>query len=133
MEKLEGTVASGTGEGAFFLGLEWVRAQIQSACGFEPFPGTLNVVLTTPASVLHWSEIRKGPGRPLAPPASDFCGGRCFPVLVAGELPGAVLVPDVTRYGEELLEVIAPVHLRSRLSLRDGDPINLTLLPAEND
>ena len=133
MEKLQGTVTSGTGEGALFLGLDWVRAEIRSACGFDPFPGTLNVVLTSPATVLRWSEIRKGRGRPLTPPAPDFCGGRCFPILVAGEVLGAVVVPDVTRYGEELLEVIAPVHLRSRLGLRDGDPIHLTLLTGEKD
>ncbi len=130
-EGLDGEVRSGTGEGSFFLGLGWVRAEIQATCAFDPFPGTLNVALTKPESLVRWREVRKGPGRPLTPPFPESCGARCFPVLVAGAVRGAVVVPDVTRYGEELLEVVAPVHLRDHLGLRDGDRVHLTLLSEE--
>jgi CTP-dependent riboflavin kinase len=42
---------------------------------------------------------------------------------VAPDVDAAVIVPDVTRYGEDLLELIAAVHLRSLLGLRDGDRV----------
>jgi riboflavin kinase len=130
--RLDGDVRSGTGEGAAFVALGWVRAAVRATCGFDPFPGTLNVALTNPDSLARWRRILKESGLPLTAPAPDACGGRCFPVLVAGEVPGAVVVPDVTRYGEDLLEVIAPVHLRSRLGLQDGDRIQLSpLIPGK--
>ena len=131
--RLDWDVRSGTGEGAAFLALGWVRAAVRAQCGFDPFPGTLNVALTSSDSLARWRRILKESGVPLTAPSPGACGGRCFPVSVAGKVRGAVVVPDVTRYGEELLEVIAPVHLRSHLGLRDGDRVQLTLLSIEGE
>src|SRR3990172_8998141 len=41
--KFEGRVASGIGQGAQFLALDWVQSQLQQLLGFTPFPGTLNL------------------------------------------------------------------------------------------
>ncbi|HWP34546.1 MAG TPA: DUF120 domain-containing protein [Thermodesulfobacteriota bacterium] len=128
--ELDGEVRSGVGEGAGFLRLDWVRRQIREVAGFDPFPGTLNLRLVTPEGLARWRAVRARPGRRLEPPPPGTCGGWLFPVLVAGTVRGAVVVPDVTRYGEDLLEVVAPVHLRSRLGLEDGDRVRLTLLDA---
>jgi CTP-dependent riboflavin kinase len=49
------------------------------------------------------------------------------PILLGDGIRAAIVVPDVTRYGEELLEVIAPVHLRTRLGLGDADVLSLTI------
>ena len=130
---LEGTIRSGSGEGAFFLGLGWVRDGIREECGFDPYPGTLNVELTNPDLLGHWRDIRKLAGRPLVPARPGECGGTVIPVLVEGAVRGAVIVPDVTRYGEETLEVIAPICLRSAFGLKDGDRVRLAALIEEND
>jgi CTP-dependent riboflavin kinase len=63
----------------------------------------------------------------VAPPWSQDCGGRLVPVLLDEGIRGAVVIPDVTRYGDDLLEVIASVHLRTGLDLRDGDMLSLTI------
>lgn len=124
----EGTVVSGTGEGAYFVGLGWVRREIQRVVGFDPYPGTLNLRLLSPDALRRWGGIRREAGAPLTPPEPGACGGQLFPVLAGGLIPAAVVVPDVTRYGEELLEIVAPVHLRTRLDLKDGDLLRLTML-----
>ena len=43
--KLEGTVVSGMGEGAYYMALDGYTAQFHSKIGYVPFPGTLNIRL----------------------------------------------------------------------------------------
>jgi riboflavin kinase len=126
VEPFEGAVLSGVGEGAYFLGLGWVQDAIRRIAGFEPFPGTLNVRLLDTAALVRWRELRKS-GAALTPSDPDACGARLLPALVAGRIPAAVVIPDVTRYEDAVLEVIAPVHLRTVLGLRDGDRVGLSV------
>ena len=116
---------SGVGEGAIFVGLEWFRAAVQRAVGFDPYPGTLNVRLADADGVESWRRIREGSGLAVTPPAPDACGGRLIPIRVGRDVAAAVVVPDLTRYGDDVLEIVAATHLRSRLGLRDGDEILL--------
>jgi riboflavin kinase len=125
LEQFEGAILSGVQEGAYFLGLAWVRDEVRRLAGFEPYPGTLNVRLLDAAAVLRWRRIRKEAGLSLTPPDPQACGGRLLPALVEGKVRAAVVVPDVTWYGDEVLEVIAPVRLRAHLGLEDGDRVRL--------
>lgn len=126
MTSLQGMVVSGVGQGARFMALEWVRRAVRDAVGFDPYPGTLNVRLADSETVGRWRGIRDRAPLILSPPAADVCGGRLVPIVVASDVPAAVVVPDITRYGEDVLEVVAAVHLRNRLGLRDGDRVTLT-------
>jgi riboflavin kinase, archaea type len=121
---LDGVVTSGLGQGAHFMSLPWVRGAVRQLVGFTPYPGTLNVRLDAGA-VLVWRRLQEHHGIVLAPPPSEPCGARLFPVVVTPDVEAAVIVPDVTRYGEDLLELIAPVHLRSRLGLHDESRVTL--------
>ncbi len=126
-EQFDGAVVSGVSEGAYFVRLDWVRSAIRRLAGFDPYPGTLNLRLLNADSLPRWRKIRKDAGVSLASPEPESCGGRLVPALVEDRIQAAVVVPDVTRYGEELLEIIAPVHLRTRLGLQDGDLVRLTI------
>ena len=42
---LEGTLISGMGEGAYYMGLKGYSKQFKSKIGYVPFPGTFNVRL----------------------------------------------------------------------------------------
>ena len=124
MTSLDGVVTSGLGQGAYFMSLPWVRDAVRRLIGFTPYPGTLNVRLDADM-VGVWRRIREAYSIALAPPPTEPCGARLFPVVVAPDLEAAVIVPDVTRYGEDLLEVIAAVHVRSRLGLHDDSRVTL--------
>ena len=124
---LAGVVTSGLGQGASFMSLPWVQDAVRRLIGFTPYPGTLNVRLDADMIGI-WRRTRDGHSIVLAPPPSEPCGARLFPVVVASDVEAAVIVPDVTRYGEDLLELIAAVHLRSRLGLHDHSPVTLRLL-----
>ena len=124
---LTGRVTSGLGQGAYFMGLPWVQDAVNRLLGFTPYPGTLNVRLDAD-TVSIWRRIRDGQAIVLAPPPPEPCGARLVPLVVAPDVDAAAIVPDVTRYGEDLLELIAAVHLRSRLGLRDGDRVTFRVV-----
>jgi riboflavin kinase len=124
VKALRGTVVSGAGEGAIFVALGWFRAAVHAAAGFDPYAGTLNVRLVDAEALATWRALRDGAAVAVAPPEPGGCGGRLVPVRI-GEVAAAVVVPDVTRYGDDTLEVVAATHLRARLGLRDGDLVVL--------
>jgi CTP-dependent riboflavin kinase len=121
---LRGVVEAGTGEAASFMSLDWVRREISRLAGFDPYPGTLNVRLLDD-HVERWRAIRTQDGLRVTPPDPAQCGARLVPVVVSGDIRAGVIVPDVTRYGAHVLEIVAPVHLRSRCWLRNGDVLAL--------
>ena len=125
---LRGAVTSGLGQGAYFMGLPWVRDAVRQFVGFTPYPGTLNIRLDGDA-VGQWRRIAEGRAVVLAPPPPETCGARLFPSVVGPDIEAAIIVPDVTRYGDDLLELVAAIHLRSRLGLRDDDMVTLQLRP----
>ena len=125
MISLHAVVTSGLGQGTYFVGLEWVRAAIQELIGFDPYPGTLNLRLVDVTMLRAWREVRETPALLLTPPPPERCGARLIPVVVAPGIPAAVVVPDVTRYGDDVLELGAAIHVRSRLGLRDDDRVTV--------
>ncbi len=125
----EGVVFSGMSQGSYYVSQPFYREQLREKLGFDPFLGTLNLRLgegyLEQRRVLEgWPAIRIEGFR-----SEDraFGGGRCYPLLVNDEVEGALVVADRTAYDLSVMEVIAPVNLRERLGLEDGDTVRLTL------
>jgi CTP-dependent riboflavin kinase len=57
-------------------------------------------------------------------PQVGYYPGMLFKAEI-GSLECAVVVPLVPNYPKNLLEVIAPIYLRSSLSLIDGDDVTV--------
>ncbi|MBP1448508.1 MAG: CTP-dependent riboflavin kinase [Thermoproteus sp.] len=124
--RLEGYVARGLGEGAFYVSLEGYKRQIEEKLGFAPYPGTLNIVLA-PDSLPYRRYLDSLPGILL----EGFSNGlrtygrvKAFRCRIGG-IEGAVLVIERTHHGPEVVEVVAPIKLRDALSLKDGDPVSV--------
>ncbi len=129
--EFQGVVRAGRREAAGFVALPAVAARLLSWAGSTPFPGTLNVRLTSPEARARWRELRAGhEGWTLPPPDPEQCAATCFPVLVEGRVPGTVVVPQVPGYPEDLVEVVAAVNLRERLGLDEGGPCAMRLVDA---
>jgi riboflavin kinase, archaea type len=127
----EGTVFTGLGEGAYYISLSGYRKQFESKLGFDPFPGTLNVRLTTPIDrkVRRDLAIEKGihidgfkDGK------RTYGGAECFQSLINGKMRCAVLVIERTIYDDSVLEIIAPVNLRKALRLGEGSKVKVNVL-----
>ncbi len=125
MLRLSGEVATGRGEASGFTRIDWVRTQCVERLGIDPFPGTLNLLVTDELDRQTWVAVANGPGIRLDPPDGASCGARCYPVTILGRLPGAAVRPDVDDYPVAQVEVIAAVSIRDVLSLGDGHRVDL--------
>ncbi|MEL9990356.1 MAG: DUF120 domain-containing protein [Thermoproteus sp.] len=124
--RLEGYVARGLGEGAFYVSLEGYKKQIEEKLGFTPYPGTLNVVLT-PDSLIYRRYLEALPGivlKGFSDGLRTYGSVKAFRCKVRG-VDCALLVIERTHHGPEVVELIAPVRLRDVLKLNDGDPIDV--------
>lgn len=122
---IKGKVFSGIGEGAKFTDFPWVKKQIEEKLGFSPYPGTLNIKLYE--DKVNVKTFLKNAKPIEISPVSGYCRGTCFKAYLMGGLECAIILPDVKDYPEGLLEIIAPVNLREKLRLKDGDVVEVRI------
>ncbi len=124
---LEGEACTGLGEGTTFTQLEWVRREFLAKLGFEPFPGTFNLRM----SGSDWDEARRVMAREAGiaiTPEPGFCSAKCFHVIVAGRITGAVVFPEIAGYPPDKFEVISAVPVRQALGVGDGDKVTISVV-----
>jgi riboflavin kinase len=124
--QVKGKVFSGSGEGAKFIQLPWVRTQIAEKLGFIPYPGTLNIKTTEGSRELK--KLLKKEKTIEISPIEGFCRGRCFKAILMNNLKCAIIVPEIPNYTENIIEVIARVNLREKFKLKDGDVIEVKIV-----
>jgi len=124
MLRVKGKIFSGSGEGAKFTEIPWVRKQIAEKLGFIPYPGTLNIKLTE--GIVKFKLLKRAKAIEILP-AEGFCRGRCFNAYFMYTLKCAIVIPEVDNYPEDILEVIAPINLREKFKLKDGDMVNVQI------
>ncbi|MDG6225320.1 MAG: DUF120 domain-containing protein [Candidatus Thermoplasmatota archaeon] len=113
MIKIKGQVASGLGEGAYYLSQKGYIDQIKEKLGFDPYPGTFNVLLSQQDSPVI-ELLRRGAGIDIGSFTNGdrtFGGCICYKCLIEGH-PGAVMIPARTIH-KNTLEIISDVRLRS--------------------
>ncbi|MDO9538175.1 MAG: DUF120 domain-containing protein [Thermoplasmata archaeon] len=124
---LNGVVASGLGEGQYYLNKPGYRNQISEKLGFIPFDGTLNLKVTesemSKLSMLQPSqriqiESFKADGR-------TFGEAECIPVKI-NEIICAIILPKRSHHSE-VLEIISASQLRQTLELKDGDVVSVVV------
>jgi len=126
--KIRGKLFTGFGEGAYYITRNGYWKQFTTKLGFKPYPGTLNLKLLTPSDLAARKELENLPGILI----EGFSDGqrtygmlKCFPTIVNNKIKGAVLLIQRTHYNSSVLEVIAPINLREKLGIKDGDMVNL--------
>jgi len=128
---LEGTVFTGLGEGAYYITKEPYRRQFIEKIGFDPYPGTLNLKLTTEYDVKTRNELEAYPGIEIEGFRDEdrsFGPVKCYPVIVGNKVKGALILALRSHYDASVLEIIAPVPLRKRLGLKDGHKVRVEVL-----
>ncbi|MEM1994150.1 MAG: DUF120 domain-containing protein [Nitrososphaerales archaeon] len=133
---LKGRVFTGIGEGAYYVSLKGYRKQFLAKLGFDPYPGTLNIRLSTTLDrrlrreLEHYRGIRI---HEFEDGQRTFGGARCFRAVLNDMVEGAVLAIDRTHYDDTVVEFIAPVNVRERLGLKDGAEVSLNIRLTEDD
>lgn len=122
---IQGVVAEGIGESGHFTRIFWVKEQFVSRLGIDPYPGTFNVEVRDSLNLERLRGIRLLKGIEIVPAEPGFCPAKGFPVLINGEVKGALIIPQVPQYPEEKMEIIAVQNIRNALFLKNGDPVTL--------
>lgn len=128
---LEGVVFTGLGEGAYYTSKEEYRRQFIEKLGFDPYPGTLNLKLTTDYDVKTRSELEAYPAVEIEGFKSEdrsFGVVKCYPAIVGNKAKGAIISALRTHYDASVLEIIAPEPLRKSLKLKDGHKVKVEVL-----
>jgi riboflavin kinase len=128
---LEGTVFTGLGEGAYYISLEPYRKQFMEKLGFDPYPGTLNLKLTTEYDVKARSELEAYPAVEVEGFKNEnrtFGNVKCYPVILENKVKGALISALRSHYDASVIEIIAPVFLRRHLKLKDGHKVKVEVL-----
>lgn len=126
--KTNGTVTSGQAIANQYTQIPWAKRQIEEKLGFTPYPGTLNLNLSDKEAKKVKDILKDSRGIGITP-AEGFLPAQCFTAIVMDRVEGAIVLPQKTDYPPSLLEIAAPVYLRRELSLKDGDQIEITILP----
>ena len=120
--ELFGKVVSGLGRGAEFTELHWAKKQFIEKLGIDPHPGTLNIQLNADCIDMGWRDL---PSYTILADSDKSCDASCYPIFIANQYTGAIVVPLVDGYPANQLEIIAPVPLRQKLSLHDDDLLEI--------
>jgi riboflavin kinase len=122
----EGIVTSGLGKGAVFISIDYYKQEIKNKLGFDAYPGTLNLTLdeeqtnllkkTRPIRIESYKKDNR-----------SFGGINCYKAKIKNII-GYIIVPDLTEH-KDTIEFIAPVNLKSKLKIKDGDKVKIELEP----
>lgn len=126
--ELYGQVVAGLGEGQYYISQNSYMLQFSEKLGFQPFPGTLNIKLNeNSVSILQRMDcIQPVCIQGFNDAERTFGAGKCYPIKIDG-VKSAIIVPERTHYPTNLLEIIAPINLREKLHLKDGDEVKIVV------
>ncbi|MCL2359981.1 DUF120 domain-containing protein [Candidatus Bathycorpusculum sp.] len=127
---LEGTVFTGLGEGAYYISKPDYKKQIVEKLSFEPYPGTLNIKLTSDYDLKTRQDLEAYPAVEITGfqnESRSFGLVKCYPAIIGGKVKGAIVIALRSHYDTSVLELIAPVCMRKQLDLKDGSKIQVEI------
>jgi len=126
--KIRGRIVEGLREAGSFTQITWVKNQFVSKLSIDPYPGTLNLEIVDSESLQIFKKLKTMKGIEITPEDPSFCSARCYPVLINGQLKGAIIFPLVKDYPESKIELIASKNIKKALSVKTGDDLEVEVL-----
>lgn len=121
---LQGILISGLEEGSFFMSLEPYLIAMKRELNFTPFKGTLNLEVNEQEAKKFINSLELITIEGFKKGTKKFGNVKCYPCKIK-HIPCAIIIPEFTRYGSDIVEAIAEVNLREALNLKDGDKITI--------
>ena len=105
-----------------------MKRQFIEKLSIDPYPGTLNLEIIDPESLQTFNKLKTKKGIEIQPEDPSFCSARCYPVLINGQIRGAIVFPLVEGYPENKMELIASQNIKKALSLKVGENLEVEIL-----
>jgi len=128
--ELKGTLISGMGEGAYYMGLKGYTKQFKSKIGYVPFPGTLNVRLN---QKIHQEAIKQF-ATLNGTKINSFSDGKrtygwvkCFPAKLNNSTNCEFIILERTHHDDSVIELISKSCLRKTAKLKDGSKVSIKI------
>ena len=125
---IEGTVFTGIGEGAYYITKDGYRKQFIEKLGYDPYPGTLNIKLTTDYDMKARTELEAYPAIEIQGFKNEdrtYGPVKCYAAVINNKAKCAILFAMRTHYDASVVEIIAPNFLRQQLKLKDGQKVKI--------
>ncbi|PBO85171.1 MAG: riboflavin kinase [Thaumarchaeota archaeon] len=128
--EIKGTLVSGMGEGAYYMGLKGYTKQFKSKIGYVPFPGTLNVKIN---QKIHQEAIQQFVNLN-GIDINSFSDGKrtygwvkCFPAKINNSVDCNLILLERTHHDNSVVELISKLCLRKTAKLKDGSKISIKI------
>ena len=128
--EIKGTLVSGMGEGAYYMGLKGYTKQFKSKIGYIPFPGTLNVKIN---QKIHQEAIKQFVNLN-GIDINSFSDGKrtygwvkCFPAKINNSVDCNLILLERTHHDNSVVELISKLCLRKTAKLKDGSKISIKI------
>jgi riboflavin kinase len=127
--EFDGVLVSGLGEGSYYVQLQGYSEQFTQKLGFTPYPGTLNLRLSSdhfwvkkeldslPAIIITSFQTQR----------RTFGQVKCFRATINGAEQGAIILINRTHHDDRIIEIIAPKNLRKTLKLTEGNRVHVSI------
>ncbi len=127
---LKGTLISGMGEGAYYMGLKGYSKQFKSKIGYVPFPGTFNVRLDQKIHQEAIKQFETLDGIKI----NSFSDGKrtygwvkCFSAKLNNTINCQLIVLERTHHDDSVIELISKVCLRKNNKFKDGSKVSIKI------
>jgi riboflavin kinase len=124
--ELKGTLVSGMGEGAYYMGLKGYTKQFQSKIGYVPFPGTLNVRLDQKIhqeSIKQFETLNGIRIKSFSDGKRTYGWVKCFSAKLNNSINCELIMLERTHHDESIIELISKSCLRKSGKLKDGSKV----------
>jgi len=128
--EIKGTLISGMGEGAYYMGLKGYTKQFKSKIGYVPFPGTLNVKID---QKIHQEAIKQFINlnginiHSFSDGKRTYGWVKCFPAKINNSVDCNLILLERTHHDNSVVELISKLSLRKSAKLKEGSKISIKI------
>ena len=128
--EIKGTLISGMGEGAYYMGLKGYTKQFKSKIGYVPFPGTLNVKID---QKIHQEAIKQFVNlnginiNSFSDGKRTYGWVKCFPAKINNSVDCNLILLERTHHDNSVVELISKLSLRKSAKLKEGSKISIKI------
>lgn len=128
--ELKGTLVSGMGEGAYYMGLKGYTKQFQSKIGYVPYPGTLNVRLDQKIhqeAIKQFETLNGVKIKSFSDGKRTYGWVKCFTAKLNNSTNCELIILERTHHDDSIIELISKSCMRKTAKLKDGSKVSIKI------